>query len=60
MKMFCRSICLWMCLFLVMGAKAQKFEDYFVDRTLRIDYNFSGNVKEQHISVDELATSPHW
>jgi hypothetical protein len=45
---------------IVTGAKAQSFNDYFTDRTLRIDYIFSGNAKEQHVSVDELSTSPRW
>ena len=44
----------------VMSLKAQNFDKYFTDRTLRIDYIFSGNAKEQHISVDELSTSPRW
>ena len=44
----------------VMSVKAQNFGKYFTDRTLRIDYIFSGNAKEQHISVDELSTSPRW
>ena len=41
-------------------ANAQRFEDYFVDKTLRIDYNFSGNNREQSISVDQLNVSPQW
>ena len=40
--------------------QAQNFNDYFTDRTLRIDYIFSGNAKETHIAVDELCTSPRW
>ena len=43
-----------------MEAGAQTFEDYFVDQTLRIDYNFAGNVNEQHIAVDELKMTPRW
>lgn len=39
---------------------AQNFNDYFVDKTLRIDYIFSGNVKQQSISVDELSVIPRW
>ena len=41
-------------------ANAQRFEDYFVGKTLRIDYNFSGNNREQSISVDQLNVSPQW
>lgn len=48
-------------LFLVaLSLQAQNFDDYFTDRTLRIDYIFSGNAKETHIAVDELCTSPRW
>lgn len=32
----------------------------FQDKTLRIDYCFSGNDHEQHIAVDELYQSPRW
>ncbi|MDD7455108.1 MAG: M64 family metallopeptidase [Bacteroidales bacterium] len=36
------------------------FDSWFVDKTLRLDYNFSGNAKEQHIAVDELKQLPEW
>ena len=39
---------------------AQDFENYFEDRTLRIDYTFSGDYQKQHIYVDELISIPHW
>ena len=39
---------------------AQKFEDYFEDRTLRIDYTFSGNNQQQQLYVDELISMPRW
>ncbi len=39
---------------------AQEFNDWFEDRTLRIDYTFSGNVNQQMIAVDELKTIPRW
>ena len=39
---------------------AQSFDKYFEDRTLRIDYIFSGNQQEQHIAVDQMSTSPRW
>ena len=31
---------------------AQNFNDYFVDKTLRVDYTFVGNAKQQMIAVD--------
>ncbi|WP_033148758.1 M64 family metallopeptidase [Prevotella sp. P6B1] len=39
---------------------AQRFEDYFIDRTLRIDYTFAGNQTAQNIYVDELVSTPRW
>ena len=39
---------------------AQNFNDYFVDKTLRIDYTFAGNEKQQLIAVDELNVIPRW
>lgn len=39
---------------------AQSFSDYFEDRTLRIDYTFSGDTARQDIYVDELSTTPRW
>lgn len=49
-----------MLLAFAMNAAAQDFNTYFVDKTLRIDYSFSGNFTEQHIAVDELKQSPRW
>ncbi|MEG2514306.1 MAG: peptidase M64 N-terminal domain-containing protein, partial [Bacteroidaceae bacterium] len=40
--------------------QAQDFKDYFVDKTLRIDYIFSGNAQKQSIAVDELSQLPLW
>lgn len=45
---------------LAMMLQAQDFDTYFTDNTLRIDYLFSGNSKEQHIAVDQLNMSPRW
>lgn len=39
---------------------AQKFEDYFENRTLRIDYTFSGDATHQVIALDQLSSSPGW
>ena len=40
--------------------QAQNFDDYFVDKTLRIDYTFAGNKTQQMIAVDELNVMPRW
>lgn len=39
---------------------AQKFDDYFVDATLRLDYIFAGNKSSQFIALDEMASMPRW
>lgn len=39
---------------------AQNFDDYFIDKTLRVDYIFAGNTKQQMIAVDELNVMPRW
>lgn len=44
----------------VLSVKAQIFDEYFEDKTLRIDYIFSGTDSTQHIAVDELYREPHW
>lgn len=44
----------------VCNVAAQNFNDYFQDKTLRIDYSFSGDVNHQQIAVDELFEEPHW
>ncbi len=42
--------CLW----------AQSFNSYFINKTLRLDYQFAGNDKEIFISLDNLSTLPQW
>lgn len=54
-------ILLMLCLLLVTaGVTAQDFSTYFENKTLRLDYTFSGNVKEQRIYVDQLNVMPGW
>jgi len=52
-------IAVWM-LLASANLQAQKFEDYFIDQTLRIDYIFTGNDHEQQIALDELSSTPGW
>ena len=47
-------------LLLMTTASAQRFEDYFEDRTLRLDYTFSGSQAHQELYVDELVSMPRW
>ena len=39
---------------------AQSFDEYFEDNTLRIDYLFAGNAREQHIYLEQLYRQPQW
>ncbi len=57
MKRLLSMLCLLCC---ITATYAQEFDQYFEDRTLRIDYNFAGNVKQQNLSVDELNVMPRW
>ena len=46
--------------FFAMNSMAQNFDKYFTDKTLRIDYIFSGDARQQEISLDELCVEPRW
>lgn len=46
--------------FIALAVNAQNYEDYFENKTLRIDYIFSGNSEKQSISVDGLVKTPTW
>lgn len=41
-------------------AMAQAFDRYFCDKTLRLDYIFEGNAKEQRIALDQLHVMNRW
>lgn len=45
---------------LTMPIKAQQFDDYFENSTLRLDYIFSGDANHQEIALDQLYLSPRW
>ena len=47
-------------LFCCKSSNAQNFDDYFLDKTLRIDYIFAGDAKQCNIYVDELKMEPRW
>lgn len=42
------------------GVNAQKFEDYFIDKTLRLDYIFAGNSDKQHVFLSDLVQLNQW
>ena len=41
-------------------AQAQVFDEWFCDRTLRLDYVFAGDVQHQQLYVDQLVQMPRW
>ena len=44
----------------VIASDAQDFDQYFEDRTLRLDYTFAGDDVLHEIYVDELVSLPRW
>ena len=46
--------------FAIPSAKAQYFDTFFRDSTVRIDYIFAGNSRQQNIYVDKLNMMPRW
>ncbi len=40
--------------------KAQNFDDYFLEKTLRIDYLHSGSQQGEYIVLDDIYAYPHW
>lgn len=55
-----KMITLALCCTLATAARAQQFNDFFEDNTLRIDYIFAGDHDKQEIYLDELNKTPHW
>lgn len=42
------------------GSRAQGAEDWYQDKTLRLDYIFGGDSRSQHICLDEMRMSDGW
>lgn len=55
-----RNAILCLCLLLAINTHAQNFADFFQDKTLRIDYIFTGDAEHQSIYLDELSRLPSW
>lgn len=51
------AICIGLSAF---AGQAQNFDDYFINKTIRADYIFSGNSEAQAICLDELSSLPQW
>lgn len=52
MKHIC---CIILCFCTSIGSYAQNFADYFQNKTLRVDYIFTGDATQQAIYLDELS-----
>ena len=57
MKHIC---CIILCFYTSIGSYAQNFADYFQNKTLRVDYIFTGDATQQAIYLDELSQLPTW
>lgn len=55
-----RKLLFILAILLPITCHSQKFETYFINKTLRIDYIFSGNSERQSIAVDQLNELPQW
>ena len=51
---------LGLCAALSTPINAQRFDDYFENKTLRTDYIFTGDSEKQEVYLDELCSLPHW
>ena len=54
---------LWITAFMVgltCSAQAQKFDEFFENRTLRLDYVFAGDNTHQHIFFEQAYVAPRW
>jgi len=47
-------------LFTTVSTAAQRFDRYFEDRTLRLDYILTGDSGSTDISLKEMLSMPHW
>ena len=52
--------CILLCGLLVTNAYSQEFDKFFLNKTLRVDYLFTGDAQQQTIVVDELSQLPTW
>lgn len=55
-----KTLIITLCCLLNIAANAQNFSDYFEDKTLRVDYIFTGDANKQEVYLDELSSLPQW
>ena len=53
------TLCVMM-LWCGLATYAQGFDEWFEDKTLRLDYVFAGDAAHQELYVDQLVQMPHW
>lgn len=55
-----RLFFLFLVLLPCLSINAQDFDSWFSDKTLRLDYTFSGDNRNQYIFLDEMRRSDNW
>lgn len=55
-----RFVCFNILLLYALSSSAQSFDEWFCDRTLRLDYVFAGDANKQQIYLDQMVQMPHW
>lgn len=55
-----KTLIFTLCCLLELAANAQNFSDYFENKTLRVDYIFTGDANKQEVYLDELSSLPQW
>lgn len=61
MKMKMRYLCAALAVTTTLPMAAQvKFEDYFLPKTMRLDYYHAGDAETEHFFLDEVIEEPYW
>lgn len=55
-----KTLIFLLCSVMNITAFAQNFDDFFEDKTLRVDYIFTGDAGHLDIYLDELSSLPEW
>ena len=56
-----RNLCTALAVAMTLPTVAQvKFEDYFLPKTMRLDYYHAGDAKTEHFFLDEIIEEPYW
>ena len=55
-----KYLVLALCLLILTVGHAQNHTEYFADKTLRVDYIFTGDASCQNVCLDELSVLPSW